>query len=513
MPELPSRPTVAPPRAVAALLERLRECGFVTTELTGDPQTMVTGITHDSRQVRPGDIYVARAGEKTHGIAHVSEALAAGATAVLTDRASGGRAIDAGAGATVVVDEPRAAMGPASAWVYGDPAESMLLLGVTGTNGKTTTSYLLDAGLRAAGRRTGLLGTIETRVAGEVIPSARTTPEATDLHALLAVMKERGVDAVAMEVSSHALALGRVDGVVFDVAAFTNLSQDHLDFHHDMAGYFAAKALLFGPRRSRRAVVTVDDEWGVRLAAEAGVDVTTTGAADGVDWRRYDEVPATVEALGSVRLARETGEAVVVHCGLLGGVNLANAALAYLVLAAAGVEENKALEGIASLQAVPGRLERIDAGQPFVALVDYAHTPAAVAAMLTDVRGLADPGARVLVVLGCGGDRDRDKRPMMGAAAATGADFAVFTNDNPRSEDAGEILAAMQEGVPAGARVLVEPDRARAIDAAVGMARPGDVLVVAGKGHEQGQEDSGVVVPFDDRVVLRDALVAHVGAA
>jgi UDP-N-acetylmuramoyl-L-alanyl-D-glutamate--2,6-diaminopimelate ligase len=400
-------------------------------------------------------------------------------------------------------------MGPASAWVYGDPAESMLLIGVTGTNGKTTTAYLLDAGLRAAGRRTGLVGTIETRVAGEVLPSARTTPEATELHALLAVMKERGVDAVAMEVSSHALALGRVDGVTFDVAAFTNLSHDHLDFHRDMADYFAAKALLFRKPHSRRGVVTVDDEWGVRMAAEAGIPVTTTGAGETADWRRYDEAPATATGPGSLRLAGRDGEDVRIGCGLLGRVNLANAALAYLALRAAGLDADQGREGIASLDAVPGRLQRVDAGQPFVALVDYAHTPGAVTAMLADARQLADPGARVLVVLGCGGDRDRDKRPMMGSAAAMGADLAVFTNDNPRSEDAGEILAAMQKGVPVGARVLVEPDRARAIDAAVALVRPGDVLVVAGKGHEQGQETAGVVTPFDDRVVLRDAILAN----
>jgi UDP-N-acetylmuramoyl-L-alanyl-D-glutamate--2,6-diaminopimelate ligase len=453
-------------------------------------------------------VYVARAGEKTHGIDHVGEALAAGAVAVLTDGASGGRAEAAGAAVTVVVDDPRAAMGPASAWVYGDPAESMLMLGVTGTNGKTTTSYLLEAGLRAAGRRTGLLGTIETRIAGEVLPSARTTPEATDLHALLAVMKERGVQAVAMEVSSHALALDRVGGVVFDVAAFTNLSQDHLDFHYDMADYFAAKSLLFHSPQSRRAVVTIDDEWGLRLAAEADVEVMTTGSADLADWRRCEEVPATADRAGSVRLVSR-GEEVLVGCRLLGGINLANAALAYLVLAAAGVDKSQAQQGISDLQAVPGRLERVDAGQAFLALVDYAHTPAAVTAMLADARALAGPGARVFIVLGCGGDRDRDKRPMMGAAAATGADFAIFTNDNPRSEDSGEILASMQQGVPAGARVLVEPDRERAIEAAVGLARPGDVLVVAGKGHETGQETAGVIVPFDDRVVLRDTLLAH----
>lgn len=507
-----ARPSAVTPKPVAELLERLRRDGSSSARVDGAATTVVTGVTHDSRSVVPGDLYIARAGANTHGIAHVAQALSAGALAVLTDPASAQTARAAGAQAIVVVDDPRSAMGAAAAWAYGDPATAMTLLGVTGTNGKTTTSYLIDSGLRAAGRRTGLLGTIETRVDGEALPSARTTPEATDLHAVFAVMRERGVEAVTMEVSSHALALGRVDGFTFDVAAFTNLSQDHLDFHHDMADYFAAKAMLFQPSHSRRGVVTTDDEWGVRMAAEAGVPVTTTGAVDVADWRRGDEQPASASAAGSLRLTRGSRD-VTVGCALLGRVNLANAALAYLVLHEVGVDEQLALQGIASLRDVPGRLERIDAGQPFVALVDYAHTPRAVGAVLADARALADPGARVIVVLGCGGDRDRDKRPLMGEAAATGADLAVFTNDNPRSEDPSDILDAMQRGVPPGSRVLVEPDRARAIEAAVGLTRPGDVLVVAGKGHEQGQETAGVVVPFDDRVVLRAAIEAHLGAA
>jgi UDP-N-acetylmuramoyl-L-alanyl-D-glutamate--2,6-diaminopimelate ligase len=389
----------------------------------------------------------------------------------------------------------------------------MTLFGVTGTNGKTTTSYLIDAGLRAAGRRTGLIGTIETRVAGEGVPSARTTPEATDLHALLALMKERRVDAVAMEVSSHALVLGRVDGVVFDVAAFTNLSQDHLDFHHDMEAYYAAKALLFTPQHARRAVITVDDDWGMRMAREAGVPATTTGLPELADWRRLDERPASASAGGSVRLVGRDSVQRTIGCGLLGRLNLANAVLAYLTLVSAGIDDDVARTGVAGLGAVPGRLERVDAGQPFLALVDYAHTPRAVAAVLADARSLTQPDGGVLVVLGCGGDRDRDKRPLMGEAAARGSDLAVFTTDNPRSEDPAVILDAMQDGVPAGARVLIEPDRARAIEVAVGLARPGDVVVVAGKGHEQGQETAGVVTPFDDRVVLRQAIEALSGAS
>jgi UDP-N-acetylmuramoyl-L-alanyl-D-glutamate--2,6-diaminopimelate ligase len=503
MPDLLSRPRAVRPQPLGELLDRLPGA-----RLDGDPATAVTGVTHDSRAVQPGDLYIARAGERSHGIDHVEAALNVGAVAVLTDAESASAATAAGARAVVVVDDVRRAMGAASAWVYGDPAAALLLLGVTGTNGKTTTVYLLDAGLRAAGRRTGLIGTIETRVAGETLPSARTTPEATDLHALFAVMREQAVDAVAMEVSSHALVLGRVDGLTFDVAAFTNLSQDHLDFHTDMADYFAAKAQLFTPDRAQRAVVCIDDGWGRRLAAEATLPVLTIGRTDDADWQRIEDIDEGM-AGGRTRLADPAGGRHELQCGLIGAVNLTNAALAYVTLIEAGIDADRARAGIANLTSIPGRMEPIDVGQPFAVLVDYAHTPEAVTTLLADARRLARPAGRVIVVLGCGGDRDRAKRPQMGAAAAAGADLAMFTNDNPRSEDPLAILAAMIEGVSAGADVIVEPDRRAAIEQAVVRARAGDIVVIAGKGHEQGQEISGQVTPFDDRVVVREALLAN----
>jgi UDP-N-acetylmuramoyl-L-alanyl-D-glutamate--2,6-diaminopimelate ligase len=505
MPDLPPRPSEVAPQRLGALLDRLPG-----SRLEGDPSIAVTGVTHDSRQVRAGDLYVARAGERTHGIDHVEAAVRSGAVAVLTDSGSTDRAILAGARAVIVVADPRAAMGPAAAWVYSDPAADLLVLGVTGTNGKTTTVYLLESGLRAGGRRTGLVGTIETRVAGEAMPSARTTPEATDLHALFAVMRERDVDAVAMEVSSHALALGRVDGITFDIAAFTNLSQDHLDFHLDMADYFAAKAALFTPARATKAVVCIDDKWGRRLAGEASIPVITTGRDRDAAWRRTDDVDEGA-AGGHTRLVDPDGNHHDLACRLIGRVNLTNAALAYVTLVTAGIDPDRAREGIAALSSIPGRMESIAAGQSYVVLVDYAHTPEAVATLLADARRLTAPAGRVLVVLGCGGDRDRAKRPAMGAAAATGADLAVFTNDNPRSEDPAEILAAMREGVPAGSDVVVEPDRRVAISHAVSRAKPGDVVVIAGKGHEPGQEIAGQVIAFDDRVVVRDAVMARLG--
>jgi UDP-N-acetylmuramoyl-L-alanyl-D-glutamate--2,6-diaminopimelate ligase len=505
MPDLPPRPTSVTPQPLSALLERLP-----AGRLDGDPTTVVTGVTHDSRQVRAGDLYVARAGEQTHGINHIDAAVSAGAVAVLTDPDSAERALAAGAQAVVVVEDPRASMGSAAAWVYGDPAAELLLLGVTGTNGKTTTAYLLDSGLRAAGRRTGLVGTIETRIDGEAIPSARTTPEATDLHALFAVMREHDVDSVAMEVSSHALALGRVDGLRFDVAAFTNLSQDHLDFHRDMTDYFTAKAQLFRPARSMKAVVCIDDHWGRELAAAATVPVVTTGRDPDASWRRIDDLDSGT-AGGRTELVDPDGGRHEIRCGLIGRVNLANAALAYVTLVTAGIDPMRAREGVAALSSIPGRMEPITAGQPYVVLVDYAHTPEAVMTLLAEARRLSPSPGRVIVVLGCGGDRDRAKRPAMGAAAAEGADIAVFTNDNPRSEDPRQILAAMRSGVVGDSEVVEEPDRRAAINYAVSRAMPGDVVVVAGKGHEQGQETAGTVIAFDDRLVVREAVLAHSG--
>ena len=500
----PLRPQRVPAQRLVGLLERLPGA-----RLHGDGAVTVTGITHDSRQVQRGDLYLARGGERVHGINFVADALTAGAVAVLTDAPSVAPAVAAGSSAVVEVPDPRAATGPAAAWVYGDPTRDLVVVGITGTNGKTTTAYLVEAGLRAAGRRTGLIGTIESLVAGTALPSLRTTPEATDLQALFAVMRERQVTEVAMEVSSHALALDRVEGTVFAVAGFTNLSQDHLDFHADMEDYFAAKARLFTPRLSRRGVIGVDDEWGRRLAGQAEVPVTTVGARD-ADWVLVDTVVAPGGGSGTLRAPDGTEHRLEVQ--LPGLFNLSNAALAFVVLVEAGIDAADAARGIGQLANVPGRMERIESGQPFAVVVDYAHTPAAVTQLLAEARALAGERGRVLVVLGCGGDRDAGKRPLMGAAAATGADVAVLTNDNPRSEDPAEILDAMVSGtrsLSSSADVAVVPDRRAAIARVVNAAVAGDVVVIAGKGHEQGQEQNGVVSPFDDRVVAREALVAR----
>ena len=465
----------------------------------------VTGCTHDSRAVQPGDLYAALPGARAHGADFAAAAVAQGAAAVLTDPAGAVRASSYDV-PVLVADDPRRLLGQLARWVHDDPAADMLLLGVTGTNGKTTTAFLLEAGLRAAGHATGLLGTVLTRIGDDVVPSVRTTPEATDLQALFAVMRERGTTAVAMEVSSHALALGRVDGVRFDTAGFTNLSQDHLDFHASMEEYEAAKASLFQPDRSRRAVVCTDDAAGRRIAAGAGVPVSTYGTlGQDADWRAVDvELTPTGSTFRLVGRSLTGGRLEIpAAVQLPGAFNVANAVGALACLAVSGVDVEAAVEGVAALGGVPGRMERVDAGQPFLAVVDYAHTPDAVATLLSTVRAVT--AGKVIVVLGCGGDRDRSKRPLMGRAAAEGADVALLTSDNPRSEDPAQILAEMSAGAP---DALVEVDRRTAIERAVALAGPGDAVVVAGKGHETGQEAGGVVAPFDDREVLRAALAA-----
>ncbi len=471
-------------------------------------EVRLTGITHDSRQVRPGDLYAALPGRRFHGADFAAEAARRGAVAILTSPDGAERARATGL-PVLTVPDPRARLGEVAAWVYSEPARDLLLLGVTGTNGKTTCGFLLESGLRAGGHRTGLVGTVETRVAGQTLPSARTTPEATDLQALFAVMRERGVTAVAMEVSSHALVLNRVAGVRFDIAAFTNLSQDHLDFHADMEDYFRAKAMLFTPERAGLGVVNVDDPYGRRLAGQARIPIVTYSPSGdpAADWRAEE---VSLRPTGSVFRVVGPGEArAQASVRLPGMFNVANALCAIVMLVAAGVPLDRAAEGVGAVSGVPGRMERIEAGQPFLAVVDYAHTPDAVETLLKSLREVTK-GA-LYVVVGCGGDRDQGKRPLMGEAAARLADVAVFTNDNPRSEDPMAILAAMREGaerVPPARRaeIVVEPDRARAIALAVARAGPGDAVVVAGKGHEQGQEVQGVVRPFDDRIALREAI-------
>jgi UDP-N-acetylmuramoyl-L-alanyl-D-glutamate--2,6-diaminopimelate ligase len=404
-------------------------------------------------------------------------------------------------------------LGRIGAALYGHPAAAMTMLGITGTNGKTTTSFLMEGGLRAAGLHSGVIGTTGTRIGERAVKSVRTTPEAPALQALLEAMRRESVEAVAMEVSSHALAYGRTAGIRYKVAAFTNLTQDHLDFHADFEDYFEAKAKLFTPSYTELAVVNTDDRYGRRIAERAaslGVPVWTispSGAAD-ADWRA-ENIALGPDGSG-FDLVGPDGTRRRAGVRLPGAFNVANALTAVVSLIGAGVDADAAVSGVAGVAGVPGRIQPIEAGQRFLAIVDYAHTPDAISTLLDSLRPVTR--GRLRIVVGCGGDRDRAKRPLMGAAAARGADEVVLTNDNPRSEDPLEILAAAEAGaleaVAAGARAEVEvcPDRAEAIARAVGRSEPGDTVVVAGKGHEQGQEIAGVIHPFDDAAVLRAAI-------
>jgi UDP-N-acetylmuramoyl-L-alanyl-D-glutamate--2,6-diaminopimelate ligase len=469
---------------------------------------LVCGVTHDSRRVRPGDLYAALAGGNHHGAEFCQDAVSAGAVAVLTDPSGRESARACGVPVFVVAD-PRARLGEVASWVYRHPSARLLLIGVTGTSGKTTTTYLLESALRRAGHLTGLIGGVETRIAGATEQSKLTTPEAADLQALFATMVERGVTAAAMEVSSHALALGRVSGTSYEVAVFTNLSQDHLDFHGSLEKYFAAKSTLFSPAYARLGVVNIDDEHGRRLADGARIPVVTF-SADGdpdADWRAAD---VRCGADGSTfRIVGPGGVEADAGVALPGPYNVANALAAVVALVEAGVHLATAVAGVAACAGVPGRLERVDAGQDFTVLVDYSHKPGAVEAVLRALRPVTS--GRLAIVLGCGGDRDTAKRPLMGAAAARLADLAILTSDNPRSEDPLAILAEMLDGVltvgePERARIIVEPDRAAAIGLAVALADKGDVIVVAGKGHERGQYIGQEVIPFDDREAAASAI-------
>ena len=505
IPTRPRSPRETPLRTVAEWLsDSLLEIR------ASDAASVVTGLAISSQRVQPGDLYVAPAGARAHGASFADQAVAAGAVAVLTDPA-GADLCDAAGVPVLVVAHPRAVVGDLAARLYGRPAERLRLVAVTGTQGKTTTTRLAEAALTEAGVRAAVVGTVGTRVNGTDVATSLTTPEAPDLHALFAVMAEEHVEACAMEVSSHALVMGRVDGVVFDVACFTNLGRDHLDFHADEEEYFTAKAGLFTPRRARLGLVNVDDEHGRRLVSEATIPVRTfsTTGRD-ADWWA-DKV--RVEPGGSTfTVHTPDGGTVSARVPLTGDYNVSNALCAIAALAEAGFDPATVAAGLAASSGVPGRLERVDAGQPFLAVVDYAHKPDAVTAALTALR--PQTAGRLLIVLGAGGDRDPGKRPLMGEIAARLADVLVVTDDNPRSEDPAAIRSAVLAGaaeVPAAERAETheEGDRRAAIRLAVSLAGPGDVLVVAGKGHETGQEVHGTVHPFDDRDVLREELSAR----
>lgn len=479
--------------------------GIDVWELRGRPDVDVTAVVHDSRDSAPGALFCCIRGALTDGHEHAADAVRRGAVALLVERFVD---VDADV-AQVRVTSVRHSLGPVAARFHGHPSRTVRVLGVTGTNGKTTTTYLLEAIAVAHGERAGVVGTVETRFAEQALPPGRTTPEATDLQEVLARMRDAGVTTVAMEVSSHALDQHRVDGTRFAAAGFTNLSQDHLDYHRDLDAYFDAKASLFDPERIGAAAVNVDDPRGRVLSercAQLGIPLITFGISS-----TDADLRATHLELGaaSSTFTLETDEGDErVTCSLVGEFNVANAIGAAATAMAGGLPRSAVVAGLASRVVVPGRLERIDTGQGFPVLVDYAHTPDALERVLRAVRPLVAPGGRLIVVYGCGGDRDRAKRPLMGAAASQAADLAFVTSDNPRGEEPGAIVAEILRGVPSSHLTVVELDRRAAIREALRAAEAGDAVVIAGKGHEIGQTAGGVTRPFDDRVVAREELEA-----
>ena len=483
------------------------------------PNEAVTGITLDSRQVMSGDLYCALAGANVHGADYADQAIGAGAAVILTDQIGAARVRSTWPDFPLLVaDNPRAMVGELASWVYGYPSESMKIIGITGTDGKTTTAMLAEAGLQAAGFSTGLIGTIATRIGNEEMPSVRTTPEAPELQALLAVMLERGVTAVVMEVSSHALALGRVSGIRFDLAIFTNLGHDHLDFHKSQEEYFSVKARLFTSEFSQAALVCVDDTWGKRLASTAEIPTQTYSVAMDGDGHTAESTPdwsvsgLTIESVGwRFVVAGPTGSAPG-GCQLPGLFNVRNALAAIAAVSGVGASLELACRGVASCQGVPGRMQAIAAQTGVAVLVDYAHTPDAVTRALGVGRELAQHrGGRVVALVGCGGDRDAAKRPMMGESAARMADVVIITDDNPRSEDPQTIRQEMMTGVQRvpeseRAQVLEIAGREKALQELVRLALPADVALALGKGHETTQEINGQRFDLDDRVVLAAAV-------
>jgi UDP-N-acetylmuramoyl-L-alanyl-D-glutamate--2,6-diaminopimelate ligase len=460
----------------------------------------VTDVTHNSLAVRAGVVFVAIRGSNHDGHEYVSMAAHAGAPAVVVDHR-----VDVDV-PQIVVSDTRAAMPHIARAAHGSPDSSLSIVGITGTNGKTTVASMCESIWMAQGVPSGIIGTLGARLRGEPLPLERTTPESSDLQRMLALMRDGGVLNVAIEVSSHALVLHRADAVAFDVVAFTNLTQDHLDFHHDMEHYFAAKLSLFDRRRAEHAVVNISDAYGARVAATTDCPVTTVAVGADADFR----ADIDAQSDGMIRFTvRERGRAVAASMPLPGSFNVANAAVAWAISRHLGADTNSIVAGLSNLEPIAGRMQVVSPGTEVTVVVDYAHTPAAVATVVAAARDMTD--GRVIAVVGAGGDRDEDKRPMMGAAAAASADVTIVTTDNPRSESPEAIADEVRRGAEGvfGASVETVLDRSEAIDHAVTIAHAGDLVLILGKGHELGQEVNGVVHPFDDVDEARRSLARH----
>jgi len=465
----------------------------------------VSGLSYDSRRTEPGDLFFALPGVRSDGSAFVRDAVGRGAVAVVTQSGGGEWTVP-----RLNTGDARNAMGLIGAAFYGRPSGSLKVIGITGTNGKTTTAFLCKHILDASQKRCGLIGTVKYVIGETEIEAPRTTPESVDLQSLLADMRDAGCKAVAMEVSSHAVSQKRTAGVAFDVAAFTNLTQDHLDYHGSMDAYFEAKAGLFdnllqGGKKAK-AVINADDRYGHLLVERIGkkLPVLTFGRGVRADFRATD---VNFDASGSTFHLEARGRSYLVRLPLIGSFNIYNALAALAATAAMGTEVRAAVAALANAPQVPGRLERVPAKRQFQVFVDYAHTEDALRNVLVTLRALRP--ARLIVVVGCGGDRDRSKRPLMAAAASELADLAIFTSDNPRSELPSAILNDMRAGVRAGRRFEEIPEREAAIRHAVEIAAARDIIVIAGKGHENYQEAGGVRTPFDDVKIARRAIEAR----
>jgi UDP-N-acetylmuramoyl-L-alanyl-D-glutamate--2,6-diaminopimelate ligase len=513
--DLAVRPRTAADVTLGEIADWLLAAGGVP-RWSGDPTIRVTGLSLSSQRVRPGDLYLGLPGARSHGARYADAAAEAGAVAVLTDEFGAEQMasqVPMLRTPTIVVDEPREILGRLSSWLYGDPSHTLRMIGVTGTQGKTTTTWLAESALQSQGTASAVVGTVGTRIQGHHVTTALTTPEAPDLHALFAVMREQRVDTCVMEVSSHALVLGRVDGITFDVAVFTNLGRDHLDFHRDIEDYFAAKASLFTPERALLGLVNLDDPFGRRLLENARIPIRTFSAApldppSSSTRMRADWQTTSIELTGSGSRAivlTPSGTELTLDVPMPGRFNVANAVAAVAACGEAGIDPDIVARGLRHTDGVPGRMEWITVGQDFGVVVDYAHKPDALRAALASLREVAP--RRLIVVFGAGGDRDPGKRPLMGRVAGELADVVIVTDDNPRSEDPAAIRAQIRAGVHAGDTQTMEiGDRREAIETALRLARGDDVVLIAGKGHESGQEVDGVITDFDDRVVAREAL-------
>jgi UDP-N-acetylmuramoyl-L-alanyl-D-glutamate--2,6-diaminopimelate ligase len=465
-----------------------------------DVLVTINDVTHDSRAVRPGVMFVAIRGSLHDGHDYVTAAAEAGASAVLVDHR-----VDAMV-PQIVVNDTRVAMPYAARNVHGRPDEALSIVGITGTNGKTTVASMCESIWNAGGVPSGIIGTLGARLMGDPLPLKRTTPESSNLQRILGSMRDRGVDRVAMEVSSHALSFHRADAIAFDVAAFTNLTQDHLDFHDDMEGYFAAKLTLFSTGRATHAVVNISDPYGVRVADSADCPVTTVALGADADVR----ADIDSQSDGSIRFTiSEDGVQTEVSMPLPGSFNVANAAVAWAICRHLGSDTDSMVAGLGSLDVIAGRMQVVDEDSPITVVVDYAHTPDAVATVVKAARDMTK--GRVIAIVGAGGDRDEDKRPMMGAAAASSADLTIVTTDNPRSESPEAIALEVARGASGvyGATVETVLDRSEAIDRGVSVAEHGDLVLILGKGHELGQEVEGEIRPFDDVAEARRALAGR----